>query len=368
MRILVIVDQMALGGAGRVASIMLQGLAQKGHAILLETDTSKGILYDVPECVEIKPIQYTAGQANIYGRIKHFVRRIRGHRKCIKSFKPDIIISYLPPVYVDALLAKIGTGIPIVVSDHTAMSRNLGKWINFVRHHLYGLASCATILTEKDKRFLGKRVKSKEVVYNPLTFDPISNVCQKGRRKNILCVGRVMSWNVKGFDRIIKLWGSISKKYPEWTLEIAGPGDQKHIDKLMEIARESGCADSIKFLGNIKDIQTLYQQSSIFALPSRVEGFPMALIEAMSQGCACVSFDLDGAISEIANDEEDCMIVPDNDLDAFSDRLEQLLKNIVLRQQIAQASVVCVERYSKDIFIAKWESIISRNFKRKKLR
>lgn len=94
----------------------------------------------------------------------------------------------------------------------------------------------------------------------------------------------------------------------------------------------------------------------------------MALIEAMSQGCACVSFDLDGAISEIANDEEDCMIVPDNDLDAFSDRLEQLLKNIVLRQQIAQASVVCVERYSKDIFIAKWESIISRNFKRKKLR
>lgn len=361
MRILIFVDQMAVGGAGRVASIMMQGLAERSHEILLVTDMSKGIQYDIPEAVIIKPFVYTPGITQLYGRIKQFIRRIRGHRVYIKRFKPDVIVSYLPSMYTDTLLANIGTGIPVIVSDHTAMSRDLGPWQNFVRHHLYGLASCATILTEKDRRFLGKRVRCKEVLYNPLTFKPLKEnhkLC--ARKKNILCVGRVSSWDVKGFDRIIKIWGSLSKTYSDWRLEIAGPGEQRHFDKLASMASEAGCSHSVTFLGNIKDIEQLYRQSSIFAMPSRVEGFPMALIEAMSQGCACVSFDLDGAISEIANDGEDCLIVPDNDISAFTTTLSRLIESEELRAKIADFAIKNVAQYSVTRFIDHWEEILNR--------
>lgn len=361
MRILVFVDQMAYGGAGRVASIMLQGLAERSHEIMLVTDMSKGIQYNIPKLVIIKPFVYTPGFTKLYGRINQFIRRIHGHRHYIKEFKPDVIVSYLPSMYTDALLANIGTGIPIVVSDHTAMSRDLGHWQNFIRHHLYGLASCATILTEKDRRFLGKRVRCKEVLYNPLTFEPLTeayNVCD--RKKNILCVGRVSSWDVKGFDRIIKIWGSLSKIYPDWRLEIAGPGEQKHFDKLASMAQEAGCSHSVTFLGNIKDIEHLYRQSSIFAMPSRVEGFPMALIEAMSQGCVCVSFDLDGSISEIANDGEDCLIVPDNDISAFTKALSRFIESEGLRARTAACGIKNVAQYSVTRFIDHWEEILNR--------
>lgn len=361
MRLLVLVDQMAVGGGGRVASIMLRGLAARGHEILLETDVSKGFLYEIPDTVTTVQVQYTPGHTDLPGRIKQFIRRIKGRRNIIRNFKPDAIIAYLPLQFTDALLANIGTGIPLIVSDHTAMSRDLGRWTNFVRHHLYGLADCATILTEKDRRYLGKRVKCKEVVYNPLTFPPIEDLSgYADRRKNILCVGRVMSWDVKGFDRIIKIWGRIASQYPEWTLEIAGPGSEEHIAKLMAMAHEAGCDDNLKFLGNIADIKSLYRESSIFALPSRVEGFPMALIEAMSQGCACVSFDLDGAISEIANDNEDCLIVPDNDLDTFEQRLTELLASSDLRRHIASAAIKNVAKYSEERFVEHWQQILNR--------
>lgn len=361
MRLLVLVDQMAVGGGGRVASIMLRGLAANGHEILLETDVSKGFLYEIPESVKTVQVQYTPGHTDLPGRIKQFIRRIKGRRNNIRNFKPDAIVAYLPLQFTDALLANIGTGIPLIVSDHTAMSRDLGKWTNFIRHHLYGLADCATILTEKDRRYLGSRVKCKEVVYNPLTFTPIENLDNYAeRRKNILCVGRISSWSVKGFDRIIKIWGHISARYTEWTLEIAGPGSDDKIAELNTMAHEAGCADSLKFLGNISDIKSLYLESSIFALPSRVEGFPMALIEAMSQGCACVSFDLDGAISEIANDNEDCLIVPDNDVEAFEKRLIELLDSVDLRKSIASAAIKNVSKYSEQRFVEHWLSILNR--------
>lgn len=361
MRLLVLVDQMAVGGGGRVASIMLRGLAANGHEILLETDVSKGFLYEIPDSVKTVQVQYTPGHTDLPGRIKQFIRRIKGRRNNIRNFKPDAIVAYLPLQFTDALLANIGTGIPLIVSDHTAMSRDLGKWTNFIRHHLYGLADCATILTEKDRRYLGKRVKYKEVVYNPLTFPPIDNLDDyAARRKNILCVGRVSSWDVKGFDRIIRIWGHIAAQYPEWTLEIAGPGSDDKIAQLMSMARDAGCADSLKFLGNIAEIKDLYRESSIFALPSRVEGFPMTLIEAMSQGCACVSFDLDGAISEIANDNEDCLIVPDNDVEAFEKRLIELLDSVDLRKSIASAAIKNVSKYSEQRFIDQWQQILNR--------
>ena len=365
MRLLVLVDQMAVGGGGRVASILLRGLATQGHEILLETDVSKGFLYEVPESVKTVQVQYTPGHADLSGRIKQFIRRIKGRRNNIRNLKPDAIIAYLPLQFTDALLANIGTGIPIVVSDHTAMSRDLGRWTNFVRHHLYGLADCATILTEKDRRYLGKRVKCKEVVYNPLTFPPIDNLGDyTARRKNILCVGRVSSWDVKGFDRIIKIWGHISAQYPEWTLEIAGPGSDDKITQLMSMGRDAYCADRLKFLGNISDIKSLYLESSIFALPSRVEGFPMALIEAMSQGCACVSFDLDGAISEIANDREDCLIVPDNDLNTFEKRLIELLESDNLRRKLASTAIESVGKYSEQRFAEHWQQILNKLIKK----
>ena len=86
----------------------------------------------------------------------------------------------------------------------------------------------------------------------------------------------------------------------------------------------------------------------------------MALIEAMSQGCACVSFDLDGAISEIANDKEDCLIVPDNDITSFTKALSRLIGSQETRSGLASQAIKNVARYSVTKYINHWEQILNR--------
>lgn len=354
MKLFVLVDQMQFGGAARVASIMLEGFAASGHEIMLETDLSFPPSYHIPENVRVMAMEKSKGA----------LHRIMHHRQLIRSFKPDCIIAYLPPMYLDVWLAtRCMRHIPIIASDHTSMNRDLGWRNNFIRRHLYGLASITTILTEKDRRILGERVKCKEVVYNPLTFEPVSTV-DIYRDKTILCAGRLNSWDVKGFDRIIKIWGELSNLYPDWTLEIAGPGSDESVEKIKEFIENAGVEQTTKLLGNIIDMQPLYQRSAVFALPSRVEGFPMVLLEAMSQGCACISFDFDGAITEITGHEKGCLIIADNNLEEFKDGLSALLDDENLRLKISSLAIESVKQYSVDRFIKHWNQILNRTIKK----
>lgn len=262
-------------------------------------------------------------------------------------------------MFAELLIAKKGLKIPVITSDHTSMGRDLGRKMNYIRHHLYGRADAITILTEKDRRLLGKKFGDKKhVVYNPLTFAPIAKLDTNARRKNILCVGRVNYWHVKGYDRMIQIWAKLWKKHPDWTLEIAGPASDESKSKLLEMAKQHGTGNII-FLGNVNDMRSLYQSSAILALPSRVEGFPMVLVEAMSQGVACVSFAMQGAIEEIITDGTDGHIIEDGDLESFSNALSELMKSESSRISIVQNAISSVARFSRQHFLDSWEKIIN---------
>ena len=68
---------------------------------------------------------------------------------------------------------------------------------------------------------------------------------------------------------------------------------------LNQICKENGVEGSVEFLGFRNDVEKLYKDASIFVLSSRYEGFGLVLIEAMSQGCACVACDYKGRQREI---------------------------------------------------------------------
>ncbi|MBQ2023624.1 MAG: glycosyltransferase, partial [Alistipes sp.] len=95
-----------------------------------------------------------------------------------------------------------------------------------------------------------------------------------------------------------------------------------------------------------------------FALPSRVEGFPMVLIEAMSQGCACLSFQMQGAVNEIMTDGKDGLIVDDGNIERFTQRLDSLMEDEKYRTTLATQAVESVARFSEDCFAQRWTEII----------
>ena len=255
-------------------------------------------------------------------------------------------------------LGSIGINIPIIAADHTSFNRKIHPLIDFIRYHFYSKASGLSILTQKDYDILGNRFPQKKVIYNPISFPILENESQ--RKKNILCVGRLDVWEIKGFDIIISLWAQIHKQYPEWVLEIAGTGTIESIEYLENLIRNNNLQERVILLGQISNMKELYTHSSIFALSSRMEGFPMALMEAMSQGCSCIAFSVYGATKEMMENESG-IIVDDGDILGFKKGLIDLLENENLREMYSKSAIKSTYKFTVDNFIKQWEELIKKS-------
>lgn len=357
-KVLILIDQMGTGGAGRVTSTLLPGLLQKGYEVILALDNvNTNIFYSIPDEVKLVSIpikdKKTAGFKQIC--------IILESRKIIKEEHPDLIIAVTFFPYFYAYYATLGMRIPIIAYDHTSFGRNMGRFVNWIRYNLYEKADKLVILTEKDKRLLGKKFPKKEVVYNPLTYPIVHH--KRIRYKTVLCAGRIDSWDVKGFDRIIDVWSRIAPKHLDWKLQIAGSGTSQKFNELKNIVKKSNVESQIEFLGQVYDMSELYSSTSIFALPSRVEGFPMVLLEAMSQGCVCCAFEMEGAVHEMMSSSSGS-IVKDGDIKEFENQLENLINKYPNYDDLRESGYDDATRFSCENFYGQWDKIIQEVIKK----
>lgn len=199
---------------------------------------------------------------------------------------------------------------------------------------------------------------------NPLALKPIQSIQQK--EKNILATGRLDNWHCKGFDLLIKAFASLSEKCRvkneksfSWRLQIAGTGSEENLNYLKQLCREQGVEDKVDFLGFRRDIETLYQKAAIFVLSSRYEGFGMVLIEAMSQGCACIACDYKGRQREIITQEDEGLICPVEDVDALAKAMQRLVTDEPLRRKLQEGAVRRSHAYEIDHIMNLWSNLLS---------
>lgn len=364
MKVLIFIFTMSRGGAARVTSSLCQEMTKNGYQVHLATNIETNpIFYEVPDSVVTHQYYAQKQDSGLLNSLKMNFAYCRLARQIIKRVSPDVIIAVEPRMFLYAKLGNIGLGIPIIASEHTTfdIKHDVIKHnvlINFIRHRLYGTANALTILTKKDYNLLGRKFPNKTVIYNPLSF-PVLDY-PTNRKKNILCAGRLDAWKIKGFDTILDCWQRIASEYPDWVLEIAGDGTVESTDFLRTTINNKGLSDRVVLLGQVDNMQEKLSQTAIFALPSRVEGFPMVLMEAMSQGCACVAYEVSGAVYEMINNGEDGIIVPDSDVDSFVEGLSRLIESAELRDKISKNALASVQRFSPSSFMKSWDDLIKR--------
>jgi glycosyltransferase involved in cell wall biosynthesis len=118
-----------------------------------------------------------------------------------------------------------------------------------------------------------------------------------------------------------------------------------------------GIAASVDFAGPTDDVAAALVQGSVFAAPSRAEGFPMALLEAMACGLPCVAFDCAPGVTEIVHDGEDGIVVPPGSTDVFAKALGDLMDSRELRETLGKAAVESVGRFAPEEILARWEKL-----------
>ena len=113
------------------------------------------------------------------------------------------------------------------------------------------------------------------------------------------------------------------------------------------MAANLSITDRVVFLGLRKDVDQLLAESKIFVIPSRCEGFPNALCEAMASPLPCISFDSIAA-SDIIENRISGVVLPDGDIDALAREIVVLMEDEVLRNKYAQNAYAIREHLNKD--------------------
>ena len=212
---------------------------------------------------------------------------------------------------------------------------------NYILHHIRRASMLVCLTNEDMKSWKKLHIDNVYVIPNMITIQPPVTIDYSIKR--VIAVGRYS--DQKGFDMLIKAWGKLSPKYHDWHLYIFGNEDRVPYE---EMAKTEKCQDTCHCMPVTEDIATEYGKSSIFVMSSRYEGMPLALIEAMSSGLACVSFNCPNGPSDIINDGTDGFLAKNGDINDLTTKIEYLICNESLRSQIGIRAKQNIERYSPD--------------------
>ena len=166
----------------------------------------------------------------------------------------------------------------------------------------------------------------------------------------VACVGRLS--HEKGVDLLLEAWEQVAAKHPDWRLHVYGAGPEA--DRLRELA--AATPGSVEFRGVLADIEEALVEASILALPSRAEGQPMSVLEAMAYGLPTVAFDCAPGVRALIGDGGG-VLVPPGDTAAFAAELERLIEAPDLRRTLGAQARMAVLRFDPDAVLAHWDRL-----------
>jgi glycosyltransferase involved in cell wall biosynthesis len=214
------------------------------------------------------------------------------------------------------------------------------------------LAQTIVVQTQAAESYFPKGLRHKIfIIPNPVITR--SKVVHDSKAKTITGVGRLVSQ--KGFDVLINAFAALAQKYPQWNLIIWGEGPERvQLENLIE---QSSLRDRAFLPGLTKPDQVWEDETGIFALSSRFEGFPNVLGEAMAAGLPVVASDCPSGVRELVKDGESGLIVNVDDISAMTDALERLIQDSMLRERLGHNARKSVTKYKPEQIALLWERL-----------
>jgi glycosyltransferase involved in cell wall biosynthesis len=283
-------------------------------------------------------------------------RRIKRLRSIFEVTNHDVVLSFLGATNLQTIIAGSGNEAKLVISERNdpAIQQLAFPWEQ-LRKHLYTKADVVTANSRGAIETMKSFVSSEKLVYvpNPVII-PTCSAETNERRKIILYVGRLVKQ--KGADILIQAFARIFHQISDWRLEIVGDGPMMY--ELEGLVDRLGIQSKVTFHGHKTNVHDFYRQASIFALPSRYEGTPNALIEAMCWGLPVVTSDASPGPLELVRQEYNGLIFPSENTNAMADALLELATNKRKRKQMNLNSRKESRRFELESAMREWEKVL----------
>ena len=371
------------GGVERVVSYKASYFAEQlGYDVAIIVTEGWGRVCYFPLSNKVKVINFELGfeelwKASFIKKAYLYLTKQRRYKRLLKAelmrIRPDITISMLRREI--NFLTDIPDGSKKIGELHV----NRANYRNFEANDSNGLKRLfarfwmkslvgklkrldqLVVLTDKSKA-AWPELSNVTVIPDPITIEVKSE-----KVKSEKCVNRVVTIGryayQKGYDLLLQAWAEISRirdleNGEEWSLDIFGQGNQTDYRQLMvELGIDT---DRCHLNGPVEDVVKVYQDSSIFVLSSRFEGFGMVLVEAMAYGLPVVSFDCPAGPDEIITDGVDGLLVPSGDVHALAKKLMVLMSDENLRRRLGQQARQTAQRYDMATLADQWETLFEK--------
>lgn len=356
MRVLLAIKALGVpgGGAEKVLVDVANGLHRRGHEIRILTFEQPGpAFYDL--LPEIGRVFVTPGAGRL--GILRAVPRIRA---VIKAERPDAMAAFMHSSYVPMALAGLGTGVPLVASEHTDAvhyrDRPLERGLRRVADYLSALR---TVPSESARRsFLAADGSDSIVVPNPVA--PLPQIPLPEDRI-VLNVGSMRP--EKDHAVLLDAFAQVAGAFPDWRLRLVGDGPQRA--ELEAQAARLGLGARVEMPGFTRDVGAAYAAARFLVLPSRYESFGMVAAEALSVGRAVLSFDDCGGIAEIVENGRNGLLVrgaPDRAtrVAALAEGLRRLMGDPEFCARLGAAGPASVRQYGLEAVLDRWEDVLHR--------
>lgn len=348
-KIAFIIFSLASGGAERVLTILANELIRK-YKIYIVTFSSDDPFYSLDSRIEHIKLGIDKESKNIFQSIKNSLARLTILKRTLKDINANTNISFMTHTNILSIIVSKLNGQHIIISERIAYDFYNSLSLSILRRIIYPFCDTLVLQTLSDQNNYNFIANKSIVIYNPISR--ISSI-RMNKKNIILGVGSLEKR--KGFYNLILAFEKL--KLNDWELHIVGDGSQKNeLENLIKKLR----LDNVKLLGSKKDIFSQYAVASIFVLCSEKEGFPNVLLEAMSCGCAAVSFNCNYGPGEIIENRKNGILVEDQNFEELANEIRALTMDNDMRKKIASEAVGVKEKFSLEKIVKQWDSVIQK--------
>jgi GalNAc-alpha-(1->4)-GalNAc-alpha-(1->3)-diNAcBac-PP-undecaprenol alpha-1,4-N-acetyl-D-galactosaminyltransferase len=361
MRLTLVISSLAAGGSERVISELANYWANKGHSItlLVFTDDNSKPFYFLEPNIKLVPLNINKVSKNFIDSVIGNYKRLKILRSAIKKSQPEAVISFMVTTNVLVLMSCVKMGAPVVIAERTnPASHVIGKTWELLRSVFYSHASRIVVLSNQGKNFFSKKLQEKVMVIpNAVSLSRLDNQTAKQpmlAKPYIVAMGRLSK--EKGFDLLVQAFSQAYISHPEWYLIIVGDGVLRA--ELQSLCQQLGVQDAVIFMGLLADPFPVLKQAEIFVSPSRYEGFPNALCEAMACGLPVISFNCATGPADIIRHDVDGLLVPPEDVTALATAMSELMSDPARRAAMGKRATEILQRFSPEKIMQQWDALL----------
>lgn len=378
-KILFIIESMSGGGAELVLLNIINHLDTDHYDITLFLCRNEGIyLNDIKKEIKIKHFLPKEPTGIINRRIIYSLKK-RAFNIFLKSKKIKNIIL---KEHYDLAIAFL-EGPSSLILHHLIKPKKKIAWVHIdlkkhltfkdksVEEEIYSsMDSIYCVSNDAKKSFceLYPNLKNKShVAFNPVdskgiidkSNEPIELECDSNDI-NLIAIGRIVN-RQKGFDILLKAHKTNIELGYNYQLKIIGEGSDKQI--LLEYIKNNNLTKNTKMLGYIKNPYPYLNKSDVFVMSSHYEGYPLALVEALTLGKAIIATNCTGPKEALDNGKYGLLVEPGN-VEQLAAAIRELVNNPEKIKHYQKLSLIRAEVFDFNKNMNRIEEIIKNHVER----